>query len=81
MDSQPAKFQLNQTQRQNETEQVQQASAGTEFATPEEALRFDAAQTHPPQRLLERLRQSLNQEISFKPSWWKRWFGRGKGSK
>jgi len=79
MDPQPAKLQLNQTQRQ--TEQVHQASAGTEFATPEEALRFDAAQTTPPQRLLERLRQSLNQEITFKPSWWKRWFWRGKGSK
>lgn len=58
----------------------QQASASEsvgEFATPEELLRHDAAQTPVPPEVADRLRASLDAEPATKPaSWWRRIIGR-----
>ena len=55
---------------QSQQEQTQQTR---EFHTPDEMLRYDAAQVQPPSSLLERLKESLNKEIAPK-GWWRRWF-------
>jgi hypothetical protein len=52
----------------------QHTQAAREFATPEEMLRYDAAQTAVPPQVLERLRDSLARESQPKRPWWKRWF-------
>jgi hypothetical protein len=54
-----------------ETESVQ----GQEFASPEEAIRFDAAQTPLPPAIADRLRSSLAKEPKTRRSWWRRWTG------
>jgi hypothetical protein len=65
----------HEQQQQAEQEQVQrQATAGREFATPEELLRFDAARVQPPPAVAERLNRSLQREPKKPQSWWKKWF-------
>jgi hypothetical protein len=44
-----------------------------EFATPEEALRFDAKQTLVPDNMARRLSRSA-QKLPRRP-WWKQWLG------
>lgn len=54
------------------------ASAKTpprEFASAEEMLRFDAAQTSVPPGIAQRLRESTAELPRPKPSWWKRFIG------
>lgn len=46
-----------------------------EFASPEEMIRYDAANTPPPAELEPRLRASLRAEPARKRAWWSRWFG------
>jgi hypothetical protein len=46
-----------------------------EFGSPEDMLRHDAAQTEVPDRVAERLRQSIQQEPPRPRSWWQRLFG------
>lgn len=49
------------------------AQAATEFATAEDLIRHDAAQTPPPPALEERVKKSLATEPPPAPaSWWKR---------
>src|SRR5262249_44972038 len=53
-----SKFTEKQQQQQHAAEQQVQQPAGTEFATPEELLRFDAARTPVPPPIGERLAKS-----------------------
>jgi hypothetical protein len=69
-----------QKQHQQEHNQQHHHSASEtqviEFASPEEALRYDAAQTVVPPRVAERLRESIEREPRPAPaSWWQRMFG------
>lgn len=62
-------------QRQTEQTQVHQHLSQTpalEFATPEELLRYDAAQVTPPTRLARRLSASLAAEDQRPRPWWRR---------
>ncbi len=78
------KLSQSQSQSSEQQQKLQQQAGQTqgmrEFETPEEMLRFDAAQHPPPLALVERLRRSLAQEPSAQQRWWKRWllrfFGR-----
>lgn len=68
-----------QHEAQTESHQEQhsaQKQAEREFATPEEALRFDAAQTEVPPVVAERLQKSLdrNPPPATAKSWWRRLF-------
>jgi hypothetical protein len=66
-----------QEEQQNFTQQTSGAQqASLEFATGEEAIRYDAAQTALPPAIAERLRKSIEQEPKKSPEpWWKRMFG------
>jgi hypothetical protein len=46
-----------------------------EFATPEEMLRFDAAQTTVPPAIAERLKKSIGAETKPGQPWWRRLLG------
>ena len=66
--------------KQHEEQQANiQGSSGQqsvrEFATVEDLLRHDAAQTSPPPGLTARVNQSLAAEPAIKP-WWRRLFSR-----
>ncbi len=65
--------------RHEEQEQTHVASgqqqAVHEFATAEELIRHDAAQTEVPAAIAEKVRTSLQKEAPPKP-WWKRVFNR-----
>ena len=66
---------LRPTEQQTTEQQEQtQSQAAREFMSPEEMLRFDAAQTTPPASVTDRLRQSLAAEPFPKRPWWRRWF-------
>lgn len=58
------------------TQAARQIQAGSEFASAEELLRADRAQTQPPPQIETRLQQSLAQEPPPRRPWWKRWLGR-----
>lgn len=64
-------------QRSQEQEQLAQTttaqSATREFATAEELLRHDAAQTEVPPAIAERLTQSIAKLPQPPRSWWQRW--------
>jgi len=64
-------FQQKQTEQQISTTDSQSESA-VEFATPEEALRFDAEQNPPPPEIAERLNQSLANEPKPAQSFWEK---------
>ncbi len=67
-----------QTDAQQQTSQQQ---AGKEFGSVEEMLRFDAAQNPVPEKVAERLQESVAQEPTPPlQSWWKRWFGKSSGN-
>ncbi|HET7625756.1 MAG TPA: hypothetical protein VFM25_10885 [Verrucomicrobiae bacterium] len=70
---QQSKFSAEQN---SETEHQAQSQQQREFASPEELLRFDAAQTSVPSAVAERLQRST-ETISPppNPSWWRRFFG------
>jgi hypothetical protein len=68
---------LRQNQRERQEEALQEHGvhkAGLEFATPEELLRFDAAQTTVPASVAGRLEESVSREPRPARSWWQRWF-------
>jgi len=69
------KFTSEQQQQHAAEEQSQNQQAAREFATPEEALRFDAAQTVVPPTIAQRLRQSAESLTPPSRSWWKKFFG------
>lgn len=61
-------------QQISSNESLQQAAR--EFASAEEMLRFDAAQTAVPPQVEERLKQSTNNcPLPRRRSWWKSLFG------
>ncbi len=59
-------------QVQNTQEEVREKAL--EFNTPEELLRYDAAQTAVPRRVAERLQESVGKAPDPKP-WWRRILG------
>ena len=63
---------LQQTGTQQQNSQQQ---AAVEFATAEDMLRHDAAQTPVPPAVAERLQKSLESEPKPSLSWWRRLFG------
>ena len=70
------KSRLNQREQEEQTPQQQtKAEQGREFATPEELLRFDAAQTPVPSGIEQKLQRSLDAAPKPDRSWWQRLFG------
>jgi len=66
---------LSQEQQQAAAHQSGQQAAH-EFATAEELLRSDAAQTVVPPQISERLKKSTGKAATSRPrSWWKNLFG------
>jgi hypothetical protein len=65
---------LNHRQREATVSQQQsaQATAALEFASAEEMLRHDAAQSSVPPALAERLQQSVAGEPVPQKPWWRR---------
>jgi hypothetical protein len=68
---------LSQEQQHAETQQTRQPS-GREFASVDEMLRFDAAQTAVPHVIAERLKKSTDADPRPDRSWWQRIFGGNK---
>ena len=71
---------LSKTQRTEEqaalVPQQQLGQNAREFASVEELIRSDAAQTPVPPQVRERLGESLAREPRPARPWWQRWFGR-----
>ena len=68
---------LNQHEREQTTQQQDtQQQTAVEFASAEEMLRHDAAQTAVPPAVAERLQRSVEQEPKPTRSLWQRLFGR-----
>lgn len=67
-------------QQQQEAEQAaaleHQVTDVKEFNTTEEMMRFDAANTMVPERVAERLKQSIAAEPPPAKPWWQRLFGK-----
>lgn len=70
------KHKLTSQEQQQVSETQTQKTEGREFATPEELLRYDAAQTEVPPTVAERLDQSLQNEPKPARSLWQRLTGR-----
>jgi len=66
-----------QSQQAGAQQQAQQGAA-REFATAEEALRYDAAHTTVPPEIARRLQRSTRDLPQPKTAWWKRWLRGGK---
>jgi hypothetical protein len=66
---------LSQEQQQQATEHQTQQPAAKEFATAEELLRYDAANTPVPPVVAQRLKKSTGDLPGPKPAWWKRLLG------
>ena len=67
------KEQVQSAHHQKGTETTPSATA--EFGTPDEMLRYDAAQTEVPSGLVERLQESIRKEPPAPRGWWRRLFG------
>jgi hypothetical protein len=63
------------SQQQHAEAHQTQKQAGQEFASAEELLRFDAAQTAVPPQIGEKLKHSAAHLAPPKPNWLKRIFG------
>jgi hypothetical protein len=74
MKPQSSNFQHEQKEQTVEAQQAAQKTAATEFATVEEALRFDAARTPVPESVKIRLADSVRKEPAPQPPrpWWRR---------
>ena len=66
---------LSQEQQARQEQQTTPTQAGLEFRTAEELIRHDAAQTHPPERLEQRVKDSVHREAPSLRPWWRRWLG------
>ena len=62
-------------QQQHPAEQQTQQQSSREFATVEEMLRYDTANTPVPPAVAERLQRSVNQTPKPAGAWWQRFFG------
>ncbi len=71
---------MKQESKHRSQEQLAQTTAhqaaAREFATAEELLRHDAAQTQVPPVIAERLTQSIAKLPGKPQSWWQRWLKR-----
>jgi hypothetical protein len=75
----PEQSQLRQQQQAEqaaESKLNQQSAGGQEFNSVEELMRFDANQTQAPERIAERLKQSIASEPPPALSWWRRLFAK-----
>jgi len=70
----PLKTRLQQQAQHEVRQNTTQTPEARQFATAEELLRFDAAQTEVPPGVAERLQETIRQEPKPEPSWWQRWF-------
>jgi hypothetical protein len=71
----PSKLQHQQQEQQtSDLRETQQQQAAREFASVEELIRLDAAETVPPASLAERLNESIAREPKPERPWWKRLF-------
>jgi hypothetical protein len=75
MNPDPSKLRQQQ-QQEEQTSQLQAQGVQQEFASAEDLLRFDAAQTLAPESIAERLKDSIARDPKPAQSWWKRWFGK-----
>jgi hypothetical protein len=76
MEPKPPQFRLQNQEKTSEQQDLQSSSqtinkTRQEFATVEEMLRYDAAGTVPPDRIVERLKETLAKHPP-PPSWWRR---------
>lgn len=71
-----AKLNSDEQHQQQAHELKAQAAQPREFATAEEVLRYDAAQTSVPTAVADRLEQSTRDLPPPVHPWWRRWFGR-----
>ena len=69
--------QEQQQSRQVGTEHQTRQVVVREFATVEEVLRYDAAQTTVPPGIAERLKKSVGDSPGPQTNWWKRLLGGG----
>jgi hypothetical protein len=67
---------FNRREQEQQSEQTLQQSSAMEFASVEEMLRYDAAQTVTPRRITSRLRESLGDVPQVQPPWWRKIFWR-----
>jgi hypothetical protein len=75
---QQSKFSSEQQQQQHAAEQQTGQQAAREFSSPEDLLRFDAAQTAVPAGVAQRLKKSIGPMPPPSPRpWWQRIFGGG----
>ncbi len=70
---QQSKF--SKSEQQHAAEQHTQKPAPREFASVEEMLRYDAAQTPAPPAIAQRLQKSTAESPQPRHGWWKRFFG------
>jgi hypothetical protein len=79
MNPDPSKLRQEHRQVEQSAElHLQQSQAAQDFASADELLRADAAQTPVPERIAERLKESIAREPKKTLSWWQRLFGAAK---
>ena len=76
MSEEPKKSRFEKKQDVEQESQSRSERTEKVFESPEEMLRFDAAQIVLPGRIEERLKDSLAREPEIRGSWWKRLFGK-----
>ncbi len=80
MEPNPLISRLAQTPKETQAQEERQAARGaSEFASVEEMLRADAAQTPLPEIIETRLKTSIAKQPPRPRSWWQRLFGGGPG--
>ena len=76
MNPDPSKLRQEQQQAEETAElRREEKATGLEFKLVEDAIRFDAHQNPPPERIAERLKDSIAREPARPRSWWRRLFG------
>ena len=75
-DSSKLRQEQQQAEQAAELQSQEETRHGQQFASVEELIRFDAAQTAPPETVADRLKQSIAREPAPRP-WWRRLFGMG----
>jgi hypothetical protein len=77
MEPKPPQFRLQNREKTSEQQELQSASQSVkkvqqEFSSVDEMLRHDAAGTAPPDRIVERLRETLARHPLPSAPWWRR---------
>jgi hypothetical protein len=77
MNPDPSKLRQEQQQAEEAAELHShlQSPTGHQFNSVEELIRFDTAQTVPPETVAARLKESIAREPAPRP-WWRRLFGK-----